>query len=207
MSPLLEQRQSAWRPAPAMLVILAALALAMALGQSSSPPRATRQPFKVDLEGVRRVELSRDGQGSYVYELTLWNGQTQTLDPQAFAQRVFDEGAHRPWYQKLLNITSTAGIVWVSVGMLGQLLFTGRMLVQWLLSEKEKRSVVPPVFWWMSLGGGVLLLVYFLWRKDIVGVIGQGTGTVIYVRNLMLIYARRHEAPAPAAAAPGPSGT
>jgi lipid-A-disaccharide synthase-like uncharacterized protein len=67
----------------------------------------------------------------------------------------------------------------VGLGLLGQVLFTGRMLVQWLASEKQKRSVVPVAFWWMSLIGATMLLVYFTWRRDIVGVLGQATGWFI----------------------------
>ena len=64
------------------------------------------------------------------------------------------------------------------------------MLVQWLTSEKSKRSVVPVSFWWMSLVGATMLLVYFIWRRDIVGILGQATGWIIYIRNLVLIIAR-----------------
>src|SRR5690606_17527240 len=90
---------------------------------------------------------------------------------------------------------------WVSVGLLGQLLFTFRMVLQWLASEKEHKSVVPVGFWWGSLLGGLMLLTYFIWRKDIVGIIGQSTGAFIYARNLWLIYAGRPKA------APAPSPT
>jgi lipid-A-disaccharide synthase-like uncharacterized protein len=75
----------------------------------------------------------------------------------------------------------------VALGLGGQLLFTGRMLVQWFASEKSKRSVIPVAFWWMSLIGSTMLLIYFIWRRDIVGIIGQATGWVIYIRNLVLI--------------------
>ena len=85
------------------------------------------------------------------------------------------------------------------LGLLGQVLFTGRMLIQWLASERERRSVVPVAFWWMSLAGASMLLVYFLWRKDIIGVLGQSAGWVVYTRNLWLIY--RH----PEDAAPKPA--
>jgi lipid-A-disaccharide synthase-like uncharacterized protein len=79
----------------------------------------------------------------------------------------------------------------VGLGFLGQALFTGRMLVQWLTSERQRRSVVPVAFWWLSLAGASMLLGYFVWRKDIVGVLGQGTGWAIYVRNLWLLYRPR----------------
>ncbi|MEM9416080.1 MAG: lipid-A-disaccharide synthase N-terminal domain-containing protein [Planctomycetota bacterium] len=81
--------------------------------------------------------------------------------------------------------------MWVALGLLGQVLFTGRMLVQWLSSERAKRSVVPPAFWWLSLTGAAMLLAYFIWRTDIVGILGQATGFLIYARNLWLIYMRR----------------
>jgi lipid-A-disaccharide synthase-like uncharacterized protein len=70
---------------------------------------------------------------------------------------------------------------------MGQLVFTGRMLVQWLASERSGRSVIPVAFWWMSLGGAVMLVAYFVWRRDIVGIVGQATGLFIYARNLVLI--------------------
>lgn len=98
-----------------------------------------------------------------------------------------------PWFA-VFNITTGFGVLWVALGLLGQLLFTGRMLVQWIASEKQKRSVVPPIFWHMSLAGATMLLVYFVWRKDIVGVLGQSTGWAIYARNVYLI--RKHHADA-----------
>ncbi|MBL9148503.1 MAG: lipid-A-disaccharide synthase N-terminal domain-containing protein [Phycisphaerae bacterium] len=68
--------------------------------------------------------------------------------------------------------------------------FAGRMIVQWIVSERHKRSVVPPIFWWLSVTGSAMLFTYFLWRRDIVGILGQGLPLLIYVRNLMLIYGR-----------------
>ena len=72
---------------------------------------------------------------------------------------------------------------WVGLGLLGQVLFTGRMIVQWLASEKQKRSVIPVAFWWMSLGGATMLIISFIWRVDIVGILGQATGWFIYLRK------------------------
>ena len=77
------------------------------------------------------------------------------------------------------------------LGMLGQILFFSRFLVQWLASEKKGRSVVPLSFWYLSIGGGGLLLFYAIWRKDPVITLGQLVGLFVYVRNLILI--RRHK--------------
>lgn len=90
-----------------------------------------------------------------------------------------------------LHVESWAEFVWVMVGLAGQLLFTARFLVQWLASEREKRSVIPIAFWYLSLAGGVVLLSYALWRRDPVFVLGQSIGVLIYIRNLRLIHAER----------------
>ena len=45
-------------------------------------------------------------------------------------------------------------VFWLTIGFLGQALFTARFLVQWLASERKRRSVVPVAFWWLSLLGG-----------------------------------------------------
>ena len=76
---------------------------------------------------------------------------------------------------------------WLAFGYAGQALFTGRMLVQWIATEKRRQSVVPVLFWWLSLFGGLILLIYFLRRGDPVGALGQLFGFVVYARNLMVI--------------------
>lgn len=83
---------------------------------------------------------------------------------------------------------------WIAFGFLGQALFTGRMLAQWISTERKRQSVVPVVFWWLSLFGGVILAIYFLRRGDPVGSVGQLAGLVVYARNLTLILRPR---PAP----------
>jgi lipid-A-disaccharide synthase-like uncharacterized protein len=75
---------------------------------------------------------------------------------------------------------------WLVVGLVGQALFAGRFLVQWIASERAGRSIVPGVFWWLSLMGSALLLIYAIARRDPVFVVGQSTGALIYCRNLML---------------------
>ena len=83
------------------------------------------------------------------------------------------------------------------LGMLGQVLFFSRFLVQWIASEKKGKSTIPLSFWYLSIGGGGLLLVYALWRKDPVIVLGQAVGLFVYVRNLMLIHRRKTVPPSP----------
>ncbi len=81
----------------------------------------------------------------------------------------------------------TADTIWLGIGFFGQLLFTSRFLVQWVASERARRSIVPLAFWWFSLGGGAILLAYAIWRRDPVFAIGQASGLIVYIRNLMLI--------------------
>lgn len=126
--------------------------------------------------------------GEYIFRVTRLTGPPMDLTPQQFASRAVQDQHASGLFSKFLNITSPMGMIWVGVGLLGQVLFTGRMVVQWLASEKQHQSVVPSSFWWMSLIGATMLLVYFVWRKDVVGVLGQSAGWFIYVRNLWLIY-------------------
>ncbi|EGO64113.1 lipid A biosynthesis domain protein [Acetonema longum DSM 6540] len=73
------------------------------------------------------------------------------------------------------------------IGFLGQAIFSLRFIVQWITSEKEKKSVVPVVFWYLSIAGSLILLIYAIERKDPVFIVGQSAGFLIYFRNLVLI--------------------
>jgi len=95
------------------------------------------------------------------------------------------------FFFRLFNITSWASMVWITIGLGGQAVFSCRFIVQWIVSEQQRRSVVPEAFWWISLVGAVSLFTYFVWRQDVVGVLGQSTGVVIYARNLRLIHKQR----------------
>jgi lipid-A-disaccharide synthase-like uncharacterized protein len=86
-----------------------------------------------------------------------------------------------------LNINITQETIWLGVGFLGQALFSARFIVQWLKSEKEKKSVFPIAFWYFSIGGGVTLLAYAIYREDPVFILGQGSGLFIYARNLYFV--------------------
>jgi lipid-A-disaccharide synthase-like uncharacterized protein len=82
----------------------------------------------------------------------------------------------------------------LAIGFGGQAMFSMRFVIQWLASERARRSVVPVLFWWFSLGGGVTLFVYALYREDPVFMVGQGFGLLIYLRNLWLIRGERRAA-------------
>jgi lipid-A-disaccharide synthase-like uncharacterized protein len=84
--------------------------------------------------------------------------------------------------------------IWLLVGFLGQGLFMMRFVIQWVQSERQRKSVVPLAFWYFSILGGITLLVYSVHRKDPVFISGQLLGIFIYVRNLYLIKADRTSA-------------
>lgn len=194
-------------PAPVVCVacVLAALLVAAALLPGSLPAAVRAQEARgsvdtpvrgsaidadnavVRIDGIGKATLFRSDDGEVYYEFTPPDGGRQRLGARDFAAYILREQHDRAWLYQVLNISNPWGVAWVALGLLGQLLFTGRMVVQWLTSERARRSVVPPAFWWMSLLGATMLLVYFLWRRDVVGVLGQGTGWLIYARNLFLI--------------------
>ena len=76
---------------------------------------------------------------------------------------------------------------WVMLGFVAQGFFTMRFVVQWIASERARRSVIPVAFWFFSIGGGALLLVYALYRRDPVFIAGQALGLVVSLRNLYFI--------------------
>jgi lipid-A-disaccharide synthase-like uncharacterized protein len=77
---------------------------------------------------------------------------------------------------------------WLVFGIAAQLLFTARFVVQWIVSERLGKSVVPLAFWFLSMGGGLMLLVYGLVRREPIIILGQGLAVFIYMRNLVLIF-------------------
>jgi len=76
---------------------------------------------------------------------------------------------------------------WLILGFIGQALFSMRFIVQWIYSEKNKKSIIPTAFWYFSLAGGITLFSYAVLRQDPVFIAGQGLGLFIYIRNLMFI--------------------
>ena len=89
--------------------------------------------------------------------------------------------------------SSTSGVdkLWLAVGFGAQLMFSMRFIIQWIASERVKASIVPNTFWYFSLVGGALLFAYAIYRRDPVFMVGQGTGLVIYARNIHFIRTTR----------------
>lgn len=86
--------------------------------------------------------------------------------------------------------------IWLGVGFVGQALFSMRFGIQWICSERAKKSIVPVAFWYFSVLGGATLLAYAIYRADPVFIVGQGAGLFIYLRNLLLIRRERARAEA-----------
>ena len=174
-----------------MAIIISTILLTSPGAEADPLPSHQEDPgsASIEIDGWGEdISLLEQEDGTLVYRLERPDGSVETLPPLQFAKRHFQREQGRDFINRLFNITSPIGIAWVLVGLLGQALFTGRMVVQWMVSERRGRSTVPVAFWWLSLMGASMLLVYFIWRKDIVGVLGQGLGWFIYIRNLSMIY-------------------
>jgi lipid-A-disaccharide synthase-like uncharacterized protein len=94
----------------------------------------------------------------------------------------------------LYDVFVTRFDFWLAFGIVAQLLFGARFVVQWIASERAGRSVMPLMFWFFSMGGGVLTLIYGIARRDGVIIIGQALSVFIYLRNLSLIFRERRAA-------------
>jgi lipid-A-disaccharide synthase-like uncharacterized protein len=91
--------------------------------------------------------------------------------------------AQSPWTTVLQKFASW----WVAFGLLGQLAFGSRFVIQWIASERKGRSIIPTPFWYLSLVGSVILLIYAIHIADPVFILANLFSGLIYVRNLMLI--------------------
>lgn len=178
-----------------VLIVAAGLFIALPTAGAETPTAAAdavELRLKPLPDGVKKMRIETAGDGSHLVVVTTTDGRERRLRPDEFVAWIDRDTRQRRFLYRLLNITSPVGIAWVLLGLLGQVAFAGRMVFQWLVSEKQGRSVVPVGFWWMSLIGATMMLVYFVWRRDIVGVLGQTTGWMIYLRNLWLIHRERH---------------
>ena len=80
------------------------------------------------------------------------------------------------------------------LGFVAQAFFTMRFAgAMDCLRDASGKSVIPMAFWWFSIGGGLLLLVYALYRRDPVFILGQGFGVFVYLRNLYFVLRERKQ--------------
>lgn len=91
-----------------------------------------------------------------------------------------------------INSLNSSEIIFLIIGFVGQFIFASRFIVQWIYSEKKGESSIPIIFWYLSIIGGLSLLIYAIFRKDPVIILGQSFGILVYTRNLILIY-RKNE--------------
>ena len=83
---------------------------------------------------------------------------------------------------------SSIELGWVITGFIAQIIFSLRFVVQWIASEKARRSVVPEAFWYFSVVGGLLLTAYAVHRADPVFIVGQLAALGIYLRNIYFVW-------------------
>lgn len=191
-----------WEPAALMILVLG-LGLWIAFGPGSKPKLPTR-PGAL-LQEIRigndrgYVEIATDPGASeptcrvlfrdHVPAKAMTMTQAEDLLGKSRIQQTIAQSHNRVF--SLLKITSWTGVVWLSIGLIGQIAFSGRMILQWITSEKKRQSIITESFWWFSLFGSVTLFSYFVWRQEPIGMLGQASGVVIYARNLRLIYKQK----------------
>jgi lipid-A-disaccharide synthase-like uncharacterized protein len=185
------------------MIALLALGFWLARGPSIEGLRPGAETFSINLARSRGVieVLNDPAGGPPTFRILLRDGFASPILSAEEFTALYGEPLYREldtaganWLFKALSITSWTSLAWITLGFAGQLAFFGRMFVQWLVSEKRGESQVPLSFWWMSLLGAVALFSYFIWRQDVVGVLGQSSGMVIYARNIHLIHKRRRGA-------------
>lgn len=87
-----------------------------------------------------------------------------------------------------MNVMDLTSIdYWMILGFFGQAIFFSRFIIQWVYSEKKKKSIIPIEFWYLSIVGAVIVFIYAIYRKDPVFFVGQFFAILIYFRNLRLI--------------------
>jgi lipid-A-disaccharide synthase-like uncharacterized protein len=192
-----------WEPVAAMVALLLLGVWVVYAPATAHQLRPGALTTKFDLAGKGELEIVEDppASGTFTFRLLYRDGfASPVITREEFIERYGQaryEHAVRNAGNKVfraLNITSWGSLAWVAIGFAGQGAFFGRMFLQWIVSERRRESVIPEMFWWLSLLGGVTLFTYFAWRQDIVGVLGQTSGVVIYARNIRLIHKRHRRA-------------
>ncbi|MCF0172539.1 MAG: lipid-A-disaccharide synthase N-terminal domain-containing protein [Bacteroidales bacterium] len=71
-----------------------------------------------------------------------------------------------------------------ALGLLAQGLFSARMIVQWLISEKKRQATSPTIFWVLSITASYIFFIYGWLRSDFAIMFGQIISYYIYMWNL-----------------------
>src|SRR5688572_28110516 len=133
-----------WLALAGAIGLIALSAWALHSFSSGPPAPAGAVPVRIQLPSSDdQAFLVTPVDGSLTYLVRDDDGTARTLTPDELALELRDGRGQTSALARLLNASSPTGIAWVTLGLFGQLLFTGRMLVQWLASERSRRSVIP----------------------------------------------------------------
>lgn len=188
---------------------LLCIALAGLLGGTAAGAEE-RPPTPEELNALLQKAAQAYGRGDAAEARRELRAALGRLSPQDFQRRLLhvsqlhDDGRASQASSALhMAAQMLTPWLWFAVGLLGQAIFCARFVVQWLASERHKRSVVPVSFWYLSICGSLILLAYALSRWDPVFILAYVLNSMIYVRNLMLIHRRRDAAASSAATTGG----
>ena len=84
---------------------------------------------------------------------------------------------------------------WILFGFFAQFVFFLRFFIQWLYSEKAKKTVIPLAFWYLSILGSIMILIYSVKRNDIVFIAASILNSFMYIRNLVIIHRNKMNIP------------
>lgn len=125
---------------------------------------------------IRNLQLEKNWRN-------IWIGFRIFIATIPFLAIVFISRQDMNWQSKFIDSLP----LWLILfGIAGQLLFTIRFIIQYYISEKHKKSVLPPIFWWVSSVGALMIIVYGWIRSDWVLIIGNAGGMISYVRNIII---------------------
>lgn len=96
-------------------------------------------------------------------------------------------GLLQPFLGNVLPWLYRDSVGWTVFGLIGNILFSSRFLLQWLYSEKHKQIVIPPIFWHLSFWGSVISLIYAFHIDKLPVILGYLFLPIIYARNLVLL--------------------
>lgn len=82
---------------------------------------------------------------------------------------------------------------WLILGLVGQALFAARFILQWIATERAKRSVVPRAFWFLSFFAATFQCIAYYQREELIFATGMAFTVFIYTRNIWFIYVHKAE--------------